>query len=199
MNSISNSPAEPASGRIIEYNPRMNPSSSAPLPHYGPPRDRRRRKRILTLRNVAIAALGVVVLFVLVNLVSERFGPDPGEHGRLYRQRAKTVPVVEEAPVAPVVLATPLPEAAAADPLLLDAARRAQYLGVNDPVLSQPTGNEFEIVPADANLPKLGGGVFVEGSDARPVSVNPPKPTKESGKRRIVISGDSQGVELRVD
>lgn len=176
----------------------MNPSSSSPLPHYGPPRDRRRRKRVLTLRNVALAVLAVAVLFVLVNLVSERYRPDPGEHGRLYSQRAKTVPVIEEAPVAPVVLATPLPEAPAADPLLLDAARRAQYLGVNEPVVSQP-GTEFEIVPADANLPKLGGGVFVEGPDARPVVVNPPQRPKEAGKRRIVISGDSQGVDLRVD
>lgn len=172
-------------------------------PHYGPPRDRRRRKRRLTLKNFAMSLIALAILFVAVTLISERYGPDPGEHGRLYRQRAETVPVVEAEPVLPVVEATPLTPSVGADPLLLDAAKREQYLGVGVPIpLVTPevsaASTEYQIVPDRPNLPKLGGGVFRSG-DEKEVVVNPPAASKPGAKRKIVISGGADGVELRVD
>ncbi len=173
---------------------------------YGPPRDRRRRKRIVTLKNAAIGSLLLAIVFLAATMFSERYGPDPGEHGRLYRQRADTVPVVEAERIVPVVEATPLPATGGADPLLLDAAKREQYLGVGVPVplvtpeVSEPgeRSTEYQIVPDRQNLPKLGGGVFKSG-DEKAVPVNPTVAPKLGAKRRIVISGGADGVELRVD
>lgn len=170
---------------------------------YGPPRDRRRRKRILTLKNVAIGSLVLAILFAAATMLSERYGPDPGEHGRLYRQRADTVPVVEAERIAPVVEATPLRATGGADPRLLDAAKREQYLGVGVPIPlvtpeTVPTSTEYQIAPDRQSLPKLGGGVFRDATDGT-VIASPAPAAKPGAKRKIVISGGAHGVELRVD
>src|SRR5688572_12270213 len=95
-------------------------------------RDRRRRRRILTLPNALKFALALVVLFFVVSLISEyRGGAEPGEYGRLYSRRARRVELEERKPFT-VVEETNINDQTGADPMLLEAARRQQYLGVTD-------------------------------------------------------------------
>lgn len=90
--------------------------------------ERRRRKRIMTLRNFGFFILAVLVIIAGFNIRSEMRDSTGEEYGRLYGREIKKNPeitpeVVAERPVAPV------DESVSADPFALDSARREQYLG----------------------------------------------------------------------
>lgn len=93
-----------------------------------PIRDRRQRKRYLTLRNFRNAAIVMAIVFAAITIRSELRGVGPASYGRLYESELPTVEqkpveVVTEAPSTPVV-----PDATHADPLLLAPAAREQWL-----------------------------------------------------------------------
>jgi len=92
-----------------------------------PIRDRRARKRILTLKNFAIFVAVLVLLFAIITIRSEMRGSTRGDYGRLFQREAaipieqKPVEVVHEAP-------PPVDDATHADPMLTEPAARAQWL-----------------------------------------------------------------------
>jgi hypothetical protein len=145
-----------------------------------PIRDRRTRKRILTLRNFGWAALAGVLVFAGLTIESSMRNPkSDGEYGRLFgKQVSGQAPAVAKA--APdIVREAPVPDQTAADPTLVDAAARAQILEAQPltPPVPAPVavpapvlGTDVSIV-GDANgvrltrtdsaaRPKLSGGIF---------------------------------------
>jgi hypothetical protein len=95
-----------------------------------PIRDRRQRRRILTIRNCAISMLSVAVIFAAVSIYNEARRAPAGEYGRLFGSQvpatntaiSRKVDVVEEAPV---------DDQRAADPMLVAPAAREQLLLAN--------------------------------------------------------------------
>lgn len=92
-----------------------------------PIRDRRQRRRYLTLKNFGWATLAAIVAFVAISIHSEMSGRTPGGYGRLFRKavavdvQQKPVEIVREAP-------PPVDDATHADPMLVAPAARAQWL-----------------------------------------------------------------------
>src|SRR4051794_25584115 len=132
--------------------------------------ERRRRVRILTLKNFGIAGLAALVLLVAVNFLSEIRGKHHGEFGALFDKQVKTetveprkVEVVTEAPAQ-------IQDHDSADPMLLaPAARQQQYLGTN------------EITPRTQVVPV-------------PQQPQPLQPSADRG--RVAIVGDEHGVSV---
>jgi hypothetical protein len=109
-----------------------------------PIRDRRQRRRILTLKNFYKAAIVAIVLFAGLTIYSDiRHPHSNGDYGRLFgKQVSGQVPEVKKPPV-DVVKEAPVPDQTAADPLLVAAQAREQYLG--NPTLTP--------APVAANVP----------------------------------------------
>lgn len=105
-----------------------------------PIRDRRSRKRILTLKNFAIFMAVLVLLFAIITIRSEMRGSTIGDYGRLFQREAaieieqKPVEVVHEAP-------PPVDDTTHPDPMLTEPAARAQWLQ------DQQTAEAAAIVP----------------------------------------------------
>jgi hypothetical protein len=130
--------------------------------------DRRQRKRIVTLRNFRNFALIAIALFAVISIASEMRGPAKEDFGRLYGREVAKVPETTPEPIqSAIVPAEPVDDNASADPFLLEAAAREQYLGVNEPL--QPV-----VTPA-------------------PVEAPAPLPKEHA---RIEISGDANGVAI---
>ncbi len=91
-----------------------------------PIRDRRQRRRYLTLKNFGYAALAAGVIFVGISIRSEMRGTGPANYGRLV---AREIPPVEQKAVE-VVTETPTvdQDQTHADPMLLQTAAREQWL-----------------------------------------------------------------------
>jgi hypothetical protein len=94
-----------------------------------PIRDRRQRRRILTIRNCAIAMLSLAVIFAAISIYNDRRSAPAGEYGRLFGSQVpanaptpRRVDVVTEAPVN---------DGRAADPMLTAPAAREQLLLAN--------------------------------------------------------------------
>jgi hypothetical protein len=97
-----------------------------------PIHDRRRRKRILTLKNFGIFVAVLAVAFIAISIRSEMRGLAPGDYGRLFRREvppaveAKPMEVVrEEEPAAVPVVVN---DQSHADPMLVAPMARAQWL-----------------------------------------------------------------------
>ena len=145
-----------------------------------PIRDRRQRRRYLTLKNFGIATAVLVVAFIIVSVRSEMRGRFEGDYGRLVQREIpspverKPVEVVQEAPA-------PVADATHADPMLIEPAARAQWLE------GDPTATTTTIAPASmpVTVASVRGGsgelVVVGGPDG--VSV------VRTERRRPVLSG----------
>ena len=143
-----------------------------------PIRDRRRRKRVLTLKNFRNFALGIAVLLLAITIQSDLRHLKPGQYGRLFSKQVPSQPEIAPRKIEVVREASPVPDQTAADPLLLASAAREQYLGVNTPpvppnvapptpvpassdvaIVSGPNG--VTIVRGEAKRqPALSGGIF---------------------------------------
>jgi hypothetical protein len=93
-----------------------------------PIRDRRQRKRFLTVRNFGYALIAALVLFLGITIRSEMRGIRPATFGRLVEsglpqveQKTHAVEVVRESP-------TVATEQTHADPTLMDPMAREQWL-----------------------------------------------------------------------
>jgi hypothetical protein len=92
-----------------------------------PIRDRRQRKRILTLKNFAIFVAICAVAFVVVSIHSELRGTTVDhQYGRLFRSEIPKP--VETKPMEVVREATAVDEQTHADPTLLQPMARSQWL-----------------------------------------------------------------------
>ena len=149
-----------------------------------PIRDRRRRKRILTLKNAQRAGIATLVLVLALTVVSEIRDRRPIDgYGRLLdKQVSVPAPQVQKTPQ--IVTEGPIADQEHADPMLLSAAAREQYLGVTpttasvvpmatpEPVAPAPVATQGHVtLVGDANgvtivksetpqRGQLGGGIF---------------------------------------
>lgn len=113
-----------------------------------PIRDRRARKRILTLKNFAIFVAVLVLLFAIITIRSEMRGSTIGDYGRLFQKEAaveieqKPVEVVHEAP-------QPVDDSTHPDPMLTEPAARAQWLQ-DETAATTAAATAVPITPAQA-------------------------------------------------
>jgi hypothetical protein len=141
-----------------------------------PIRDRRQRRRILTLRNLGGAAIVLVVLFLVVTIYSEMRKPaldQYGQYGRLYSHEMAKSDIAVPKPQLEVIPEGTVGDLTAADPMLVAPAAREQYLGVTAP----PT-------PA-APVQAAAADEFVRA-----------QPVLQSQSGKVAIVGDANGVAV---
>lgn len=135
-----------------------------------PVRDRRQRRRILTLRNFAIAAAVGVAVLVGITIEANLRNPKTEDYGRLYGNRiAQQVPPVERK--ADIIQEGTINDQVAADPTLVAAQARAQIL----------TGE------ADAPLTTTATATS---------ALQPPAMLGHDNAGRLVVVGGPEGVTL---
>jgi hypothetical protein len=99
-----------------------------------PNRERRARRRILTLKNAGFVALGLVVLLAGLVLYARRHNDTSGSYGRLSSKQVEQPEPQARRPL-DVITEGPVPDRAAADPMNVGSAVRGQYLDVPPPVV----------------------------------------------------------------
>lgn len=160
-----------------------------PLATHLPPRDRRRGRRIITLKNFLRLLLAAILLFAGLTLVSNRGKSTPGEYGRLYGKRQPAVGKSEFHPTI-VTEAPPVPEQERADPMLLDAAARSQYLGAGtNTSTATATTASFPGAPSAATASSASS---VDNSSFGSTPANAPLRRGQ----KVSIVGDSSGVTV---
>jgi len=104
-----------------------------------PIRDRRQRRRILTIRNCAISMLSVAVIVAAISTYNAARRAPAGEYGRLFGSQ---VPVTNTAITrnVDVIKEGPVDDQRAADPMLIAPAAREKLLlaNTNAPVAPPP-------------------------------------------------------------
>lgn len=147
--------------------------------------ERRKHKRILTIKNSIRAAAAVLVLFTAVSVASEFRDKEPGKLGSLYQKR----PVVAELePPKPKVIVTEgagVADQDLADPLTAEAMRREKILGVAGPDPLDPRNGVQISSTAEYFTP-----------DYRPSEPLDLK-AESRGKARFSIEGGAGGVYTR--
>ena len=140
-----------------------------------PVRDRRRRKRILTLKNFGIFVAVLTIAFVAISIRSEMRSLRPGDYGRLFGREVpppvepKPLEVVHEAP-------SPVDDSTHADPTLVEPMARSQWL-VDDTATTTMT----PVVVNAAAVRGEGDVTIVGGSEGVTVV--------QRERRRPVLSG----------
>jgi hypothetical protein len=152
-----------------------------------PIRDRRQRRRILTIRNCAISMLSAAVIFAAISIYNEARHAPAGEYGRLFGSQvpatntaiSRNVDVIQEGPV---------DDQRAADPMLVAPAAREQLLLANTNVPVAPiAAPKPPPVASPSAIGNVGGhGTTIVG-DGNGVAVV--KPTTTSTAPRPVLSG----------
>ena len=112
---------------------------SESYPGFGPERDRRRRKRILTKKTVGITILVLVLAFVAISIWSEMSDTARFGKGRLYSSRMR-IPELAPREEYDVVPEQDISASPGADPLLLETGRRESLLGVEPGMLERQHG-----------------------------------------------------------
>lgn len=138
-----------------------------------PIRDRRQRRRILTLKNLGKVALGMVIFFAGLTMESNfRKSDTNGDYGRLLGKQVSSHVAIE--PRKPNIVTVPIQDQTAADPLLIAPAAREQWLGVNgspataaiapqqtdSSAIAGPSGIVIVRGKIDQRHPTLSGGIF---------------------------------------
>lgn len=103
-----------------------------------PIRDRRQRRRLLTIRNCAITMLSLAVLVATVSVVSESRRGAAGDYGRLFGSQVPAPTSTAERRI-DVITEGPVSDQASSDPMLIAPAARAQLLLANSNVPPPPT------------------------------------------------------------
>lgn len=132
-----------------------------------PVRDRRRRKRIVTLKNFRNVALIALALFVVVTIRSEIKGNQNDDYGRIVSKELPRTP--EAKPMEVVTETSEVRDETSADPMLIQPAVRAQFLG----------DTTLEPVP------------LIDPSPQPPSQRQTP-----TGEGRVVIVGGTEGVSI---
>jgi hypothetical protein len=136
-----------------------------------PIRDRRQRRRILTLKNLGKVALGMFIFFAGLTMQSNYRKTDTnGDYGRLLGKQVSSQVALE--PKKPDIVTVPIQDQTAADPLLVAPAAREQWLGVNgstnvtvarqtdSSAVAGPSGIVIVRGKIDQRHPTLSGGIF---------------------------------------
>lgn len=137
-----------------------------------PIRDRRQRKRYLTLKNFGYASIAATVLFIGITIRSEMRGAGPSNYGRLVERELP--PRVEQKPVEVINEAPVTKEETHANPFLTEAAAREQWLRAQaDPLpVAMPPRIAAAVATGETDVAIVGGpeGVkVVQRERRRPV------------------------------
>ena len=135
-----------------------------------PIRDRRARRRILTLKNFFIFVAVTVTAFAAISLRSEMRGMKPGDYGRLFRR--ETPPPVQAKPMEVVREEEPPPtvgDQTQADPTLVEPMQRSQWLVDDTTTTTAAPMISAASVRGDGDVAIVGGaeGVAVVKKDRR--------------------------------
>lgn len=136
-----------------------------------PIRDRRQRKRYLTLKNFGWASLAAIIGFIGISLRSELRGPAPHGYGRLWQKEVEAA-AVEQKPMEVIHEAPPpvVDDATHADPMLIEPAARAQWLedDTTTTVVAAPV-NTASVASTSGDVAIVGGpeGVTVVRKERR--------------------------------
>lgn len=138
-----------------------------------PIRDRRSRKRYLTLRNARNVTLVLAVVFIGITIRSEMQSPAPDSFGRLLERgmpaaQPKPAEVVKEAP-------PPIDDHTVPDPMLVAPMAREQWLHGDSTATTsasiEPIGTPVNLAPnaGDSRVTIVGGpeGVRLERQQRR--------------------------------
>jgi hypothetical protein len=139
-----------------------------------PIRDRRQRKRVLTLKNFGKFMLAMLIFFAGLTIESHYRNSPTSDYGRLFGKQVSSQTKIETR-AANVIHEAPVVEQPSVDPLLLAPAAREQYLGVNNtatqpPVRSGVATAQTIVVRGDKGVTVVGGpeGVaIVRGEEPR--------------------------------
>jgi hypothetical protein len=151
-----------------------------------PIRDRRQRRRILTIKNCAISMLSVAAVVAAISTLNETRRVPAGEYGRLFGTQVPTTntavsrknDVIEEGPV---------DDQRAADPMLVAPAAREQLLVANtNAPAPAPATPPVPIAPPSAIGSVSGHGTTIVG-DGSGVAVVHASTTSTAA--RPVLSG----------
>lgn len=135
-----------------------------------PMHDRRKRRRILTLKNFGIAMAILMAAFTIISIRSELDHRNQhGSYGRLLDRRLEKVEVPEPKPVEVVGETTAVADQSAPDPMLLDPLAREQWLRVDEPQAARATSVAYPAASTDGDLAIVGGpnGVSVVRQERR--------------------------------
>ena len=143
-----------------------------------PIRDRRQRKRVLTLKNFGIFLAVLAVAFLAISIRSEMRGLGPSEYGRLFRKEVP--PPVEAKPMEVVSEAPTVADQTHADPTLVEPMARSQWL-VDEAATTTTTPLETPTVVNAAAVRGAGDVTIVGGADGVTVV--------QRERRRPVLSG----------
>ena len=127
-----------------------------------PIRDRRQHRRILTLKNAAKGFIVVAAFLIGITIESNMRHQTSGNYGRILDKQVST----QTAVITPKydVVKEPVADQTAADPLLVDAQRREEWLTVQQTTTAQtatpPNGVDIKRSAPQASQPLLSGGIF---------------------------------------
>jgi hypothetical protein len=146
-----------------------------------PIRDRRSRKRLLTLKNFGYAAIAIVVLFVALTIQSSLRRSKGDDYGRLFGKQVSGQPDIVP-PKVDVVREAPVPDETSADPLLIAPAAREQYLGVDSSNTPQRVLSS-SVMPSQPAQTTTGEVSIVGGPEGVSITKNqaPQRPTLSGG------------------
>lgn len=117
-----------------------------------PIHDRRKSKRILTIKNFAIALGAFLVIFAGISIRSELRGTG-GDYGRLMQRELPNPMVPKPVEVVTEATTTPVPELTHADPMLTAPMAREQWLHGDPNALTTTTATTAEVMPrAEASV-----------------------------------------------
>jgi hypothetical protein len=150
------------------------------IPPFGPERDRRRRKRILTKKTIGIALVVLVVVFMAITVWSEMSDEARFGKGRLYSSRMN-IPELAPRESYDVVTEKEISASSGADPMLLRTQEREQMLGVEPGMLERQHGIYPDAPQIDPNDSAFGGSL---GS------------TSQTGTAGVRITGGPEGVRI---
>ena len=143
-----------------------------------PIRDRRQRKRYLTLRNFGYSLIAAVVLFLGITIRSEMRGAGPTTYGRLVERE---LPQIEQKKPLEVVRETPTvaTEQTHADPMLVEPMVREQWLR-----------DQSTVTPVTVDVPHRAAAALATGETDVAI-VGGPEGVKivQRERRKPVLSG----------
>ena len=135
--------------------------------------ERRRRARVLTLKNLGLVTAVVVVVFIVISIRSEFRDTTTGRYGRLYgKEVAKVTPLSQQQEVVTEAPAPAVAEQNFADPTLVQSARRAAYLGT-EPVQLKAETIAVTAVPAPIKVVPGQELSITGGPEGLTVATNP--------------------------
>ncbi|MEO8035902.1 MAG: hypothetical protein ABI837_15805 [Acidobacteriota bacterium] len=154
-----------------------------------PIRDRRKSRRVITVRNLGIVTVVFILVFVGITIWSERGRHGSSDdYGRLFGTQVKATPPPAPRPQ-PIVREGQVSDVTAADPMLIVPAARAQIFGVGIQPPA-PTATSASPYPSSASNSTTTTMTVTTSATLQEMR-RPPKPGEH-----VAIVGGTEGVSV---